>query len=306
MDKIIGAIASALNLDATELTAELKDGENWLEAGKLAETLSSKISAQVKAAKEAQYKRGIRERAKAVESFLSKSGFTNPDKLEGDALLEAYTEHLKASAEPDPAHAGKEPAKMTREELAKLAEVKALITEAKQQAGAQIEALKSQYESDRANWQRERVLDVVQSKLPAYLKAANVNLEVPGAADGEEKRIKAIAALLPTGEIGLNEKGEPIFLDADGQPKTDDFGKPLDFKKHVTELGANLFGIRKVDPSKSGIAPQTGQKPGPNDQRVYTFANKEAFDSQFLVESDPAKRTQMFKDFQAQLAATEQ
>jgi hypothetical protein len=302
-DKIIGAIASALNLDATELTADLKEGENWLEAGKLSETLFAKISAQVKAAKEAQYKRGIRERAKSVESFLSKSGFVNAEKLEGDALLEAYTEHLKASADTDTAHAGKEPAKMSKDDLAKLPEVKALVNEAKQQAGQQIETLKTQYDTDRTKWQRDRILDVAQAKLPAYLKAANINLEVPGVADGEEKRIKAIMSMLPTGDMGLNEKGELVFMDSDGQPKTDDFGKPLDFKKHVTELGANLFGIRKVDPSKSGVAPQNGQKPGANDQRVYSFADKDAFSAAILVEADPAKRSKMLKDFQT--AATE-
>jgi len=192
---------------------------------------------------------------------------------------------------------------MTREDLAKLPEVKALVTEAKQQAGQQIEALKSQYDTDRAKWQKERVLDVAQAKLPAYLKAANINLEVPGTTDGEEKRIKAIMSMLPTNELGLNEKGELVFMDSDGQPKTDDFGKPLDFKKHVTDLGANLFGVRKVDPSKSGIAPQNGQKPGANDSRVYSFENKEAFDKAILVESDPAKRAQMFKDYKT--AATE-
>lgn len=304
-DKIIGAIASALNLDATELTADLKEGDNWLEAGKLADTLSAKISTQVKAAKEAQYKRGIRERAKSVENYLSKSGFVNSDKLEGDALLEAYTDHLKSSSEPDPAHTGKEPAKMTKEDLAKLPEVRALVTEAKQQAGQQIETLKAQYEGDRAKWQRDRVLDVAAAKLPTYLKAANVNLEVPGVADGEEKRLKAIMSMLPANELGLNDAGELVFVDADGLPKTDDFGKPMDVKKFVTDLGANLFGVRKFDPSKGGIDPKKGQMPGASAQPVYSFANKDAFSSAILIETDPAKRSQMLKDYQTATAATE-
>ena len=300
MEKLILGIASALSIDAEELTA-LKDGEKWLDENDLAPKLAEIVKSQVSAAKDAQFKRGIREKESAVKRFLRNAGFANEAKLEGDALLEAYTDHVKGSFEPG--ETGKEPAKMTREELLKLPEVKTLLVETKQQAGTQFEALKSEYEQAQTKWKRERVADIAKVKLPAYLKAANVNLEVPGVADGEEKRVKAIMSMLDIGEIGLDDKGELIFLDSDGTPKLNDYGKPLDLKKHVAEVGESLFGIRKIDPGKGGANPHQGQRPGGTDPKVFTFENQAAFDSAFMNETDASKRSQMLKDFKTQAAA---
>lgn len=302
MDKLILGIASALSIDAEEL-ASLKDGEKWLDESALTEKFSEIVKAQVTAAKDAQFKRGFREKESAVKRFLRNAGFSEVGKLEGDGLLEAYTEHVKTTVEA-PENGGKDPHKMTREELAKLPEVKALTLEAKQQAGQQYEALKGEFEQAQTKWKRSRVEDVANAKVPNYLKSANINLEVPGSAEGESKRVRAILSMLNFGELDVDKDGELIFVDQDGQPKVNDFGKPIDAKKHIAEIGADLFGIRKIDPSKGGVNPIIGQKPGGSDPKVFTFGgDQKAFDASFMTESDPAKRAQMLKDFKTEKEA---
>lgn len=299
MDKIIGAVASALNLDATELSAELKDGEKWLEEEKVAEVLSAKVSAQVKAAKEAQYKRGIREKGKAVEQFLSRAGFANPDKLEGDALLEAAVDFMKASHDGE---GGKDPKALTREELAKLPDVKALITEAQRAAGAKYEQLSAQFETEKKSWQSQRIQDLGAARLPEILEEAKVVLDIPGTEGSRAARIKAVNSMIDWGSVGVDDKGAFVFLDSDGQPKTDDFGKPVDFKKHVVSIASGIYGTHLADPKKGGAAPSGGPsgQGGGTYQRTFTFTDAKDFNSQYLGESDQAKRSTMLKDWNIQ------
>ena len=61
MEKIFTALASALNLDAEEFNAALRDGDKWLTDEQLADKIGEAARTQVKAAKEAQLKRGKRE-----------------------------------------------------------------------------------------------------------------------------------------------------------------------------------------------------------------------------------------------------
>lgn len=302
-EKIIGALASALNLDATELFAELKDGDKWAENA--TELLSGKISAQVKAAKEAQYKRGIREKGKAVEQYLRGKGFDNAEKLEGEALLEAAFEFLT----PKGGNSGQsgEPAKMTKEDLLKLPEVKALIDEGKKQAGSQFEALKAEYDAAKTTWQTMRIKDLSAAQLPSYLDEAKVILDVPGSQGTKEKRVQAIAALIDWSKVSLNEKNQLIFIDEQGQPATDDFGKPLDFKKHVVGIAAEIYGVHKTDSSKGGAAP--GGKPSnPGNTRAdkYAFTDSKAFQEALFSEPDVSKRAQMRQDWKEQSEAAQQ
>jgi len=299
MEKLILGIANALSIGSEEL-ADLKNGETWLDENEVSAKFAEIVKGQVTAAKDAQFKRGIREKESAVKRFLRNAGFANEAKLEGDALLEAYTDHVKGSFEPG--EPGKEPTKMTREDLLKLPEVKNLLVETKQQVGKEFEAFKAESEQVISKMKRERVGDIARVRIPAILEAANVNLEVAGVANSKETRIKAVMAMLDGGEIGLDDKGDLVFLDADGSPKSDDYGKPFDLKKHVARIGEDLFGVRKIDPGKGGADPRNGQKPGGSDPKVYTFENQAAFDSAFMTETEPAKRAQMLKDFKTQAA----
>lgn len=294
-EKLIGAIASALNLDATELLTELKDGEGW--ASNAESTLSDRMKAQVKAVKEEQRKRGIKEKATAVEKFFKAKGFDNPERLEGDAMLDAAFEQLAQKQE------GGEPGKLTPAELAKLPEVKALIEEGKQNAAKAYDALKAEYEQAKTGYQRDRVKDLAAAKIPSILDAGKIVLDVPGVEGSKDKRIKALFNLLDWSEVGVNDKGDLIYINQDGTQKTDDFGKPVDFQKSIVSMASEIYGVQKVDPSKSGANPAGSGAAGAGGAgRVYTFANAAEFSAAVMAEADPAKRSQMRKDYSEQAA----
>ena len=142
-EKVIGAIASALSLDASEFTAALKDGDKWLADDALADKIGELAAAQVKAAKEAQHKRGQRETWTAVEKRLKAQGFENAEKLQNVAMLDAFFEAYG----PEKAPEGKTPEQFTKEDLVKLPIVKSLMQEAKAEAGKQYDTLKNEYKT---------------------------------------------------------------------------------------------------------------------------------------------------------------
>ena len=67
--KVLGIIASTLQLDASELAESLKDGETWLPDEDLSKKLGETIGGRVKAAKEEQRKRALRESSESVAKW---------------------------------------------------------------------------------------------------------------------------------------------------------------------------------------------------------------------------------------------
>ena len=298
-EKLFGAIASALHLDAAEFTTALKDGEKWLADDDLAAKVAEEITKQVKAAKDAQHKRGQREAWSAVEKVLKTKGFSNEEKAQGTALLDVFFEQYSPETTPE----GKKPTEFSEDELAKLPTVKALMQKAKAEAGKQYEQLKSEYDQARQKWQTERVTEVAKRKLSEHLEEAKVMLEVPGSNVSKAKRVEAIAAMLDFSSISLNDKGEVIFVDAEGNPKTDDFGKALDFKKHVVAIGSDLYGIQKQDPTKGGGNPAGGGAKGAAGADYtpkFSFANSSEYDTALKSASTPEDRLEVMKSWRHQ------
>lgn len=312
--KVLGVIASTLQLDASELAESLKDGETWLPDDDIAKKLGETISGRVKAAKEEQRKRALRETSETVAKWAKGKGFTPEDaELKGTALLDAYDEHLKSkrTAEPiniDPAHVGK----LTRDELAKLPEVQKLITESntavvdkyKQEVGRELEMVKSEYKTYKDSTEREKIESVTMQYIARALEQGNVMLEPTGTKVSKEARIGAVAKMIDLGKIRINDKREPYFVNEHGEPETDaDFGKPIDFAKHIVTIGKDLFGERGPDSGKGGANPQNGNgNPGGNGKykQEYFFKSADDYSKTMSFEADPAKRAKMSEDFQFQ------
>lgn len=292
--KILGVIASALHLDANELETALKDGDDWQSDEVIADKLRETISGQVKAAKDAQLKRGTRESWAAVEKWVKAQGFQPEGDIKGTEMLEAFADHLKGSASGVDGQ--------DKDALAKNPLVKQLMSEAKAEVGKKYEALQADFDGYKRNVQREKVSEVAKSRMAQYLEEGKVLLEVPGAQVSKQQRIEAVSKFLNLDEVGLDDKGNPVFVDPDGNVKTDDFGKPIDFKKHVVTIGEQLYGIVKQDPGKSGGNPNPGAGSGAagDYKPVYRFANSAEYDAAKFSEPDAAKRAQMAKDYQYQ------
>jgi hypothetical protein len=294
-DKILGALASALKMDAQELLADLKTGDDWAENA--VDTLSAKIRAQLKAAQDTQYKRGIREKGKATEKFFASMGFENPDKLEGDEYLDAAREFLESKVP----EGGADPVKLDREALSKLPEVKALISEAKTAAGQRLSELETAISQKEKQFRQERVKDIAAAKLPEILEAHKVILDAPGVEGSKSARIAAVQAQIDWSKVAIDDKRNLVFVDDDGNPATDEFGKPVDFSKHVVSVAAPMFGIQTQDPHRGGGRP-AGTGGGAGGSQTWTFENAAAFDKAIMSEGDPGKRADMRRAFLEQAA----
>lgn len=308
--KVLGVIASTLNLNATELAESLKDGEDWLSDDEISKKLGEAISGQVKAAKVAQRNRVLKETTETVAKKVKASGF-NPsadDLKTTDALLDSFFEHLESSKTDattiDPATAGK----LSRDELAKLPEVQSLITSAnaavidkyKKEVGAELEKVKTEYTTYKASTEREKIEAVTLQAVTRALEQGNVMLEPTGTKVSKDARIRAVLREIDLGKVRVNDKREPYFVDEHGEPLTDaDFGKPVDFSKYIVGIGKDLYGERGPDSSKGGANPegQTGQNGSAKFRQEYFFKSDQELSKAMFSEPDAAKRAKMSEDF---------
>lgn len=245
-EKVIGAIASALHTDATELTAALRDGEKWLAEDELAEVIGQKVSEQVRAAKEEQRKRGQKEVWTSVEKKLRAQGFENQDKLQGVALLDTFFDNFKTEGETD----GKKPVEMSDLELAKLPAVRNLIAKAKVDAGREFETVKTELEQRAMKAETTQKDLVVGDEMLRLLEAAKINLG--DNAETRSARLRMVKSQVPLERIKV-EDGKMTFVDAEGFE--------ADFKKFVLDIAQPAYGIVKQDPTKAGANPPQS---GPN------------------------------------------
>lgn len=292
VEKLIGAVASALNLNAQELIAELKDGENWADGAD--GILRTRVKAHFGAEKKAQENRGRREQAEIWEKLLGKHGFDNPDGLKGEELITAAVTHFTSSAEPPSGN----PAALSREELLKMKEVKALVDEGKRKVAEQLEAAQKEFSDKEKAWKQQRVKDIAAAKLPKILEEGKVVLDTPGV--DRQKRLSLLSRTIDWDSVGIDDEGELYFAEPDGSPKSDNNGRAMDFSKTVLTEAIAIFGVHKVDPSKSGGSP-AGQGTGaaPGSKPLYTFASRSELDAALANEPDVSKRSQMRKDFLA-------
>jgi hypothetical protein len=308
MEKIFQALASALNLDVEEFTAALRDGDKWLTDEQLADKIGEAARAQVKAAKEAQLKRGKRETMLQVERWMKAQGFENPDKLQGDELLEAYAEHWKAQAPAgDPsADGGKKPGEMSREDLAKLPAVKELMAEAVKGAASKYDAVKAEFEAYQKKTTVERIASVAKQTAAQILEENRAILEVPGSDITKAQRLDAFYRFLNFEGMQIDEKGAVVLLDPNGDPLVNDMGKPVSFKDKVLEINKSLYGFHTQDPNKGGANPPAngGQKPGEWKPSI-TFADQAAYDNFYRSETDAKKRAEGAKSWAYQLQQSE-
>lgn len=301
-NKVLGTIASALQLDANELTTALKDGDEWLADDEITTKLGGIISTRVKAAKEDQRKRALRETSDSVAKWMKGQGFEPEDKeLRGTALLDAFSEHLR---EKIPSGVDGERAKtLSRDDLAKLPEVQHLLKEAGQAAmqkhRAELETVKTEFSQYKGRIEAELTEQVALSTIAQALDQGGVMLEPTGSKVSKEARIKAVAQLLDLRRVKRDDKGNPYFVDDSGEPLKDDYGDLIQFSKRAVEIGKDLYGERGPDPAKGGGDPRQGSGNGESGKRqqVYHFDDQKSFDTALFREPDPAKRAQMSEDF---------
>lgn len=299
MDKLLGALASALQLDETEIAA-LKDGENWVSDDVLAEKLPAVASAKLKAAKEAQLKRGTRETWVSVKKLMKNAGFTPDADAEGATLFEAFAEHLKSQSTPE---GGAKPAELSKEELAKLPAVKALLIEARTEVGKKLEDLQGAFDAYKRDTETKEISQSARAYLADAIRNGDVLLSPAGVAVDADERVNLILSSVNFSNLKLVDvKGKkiPVQVDENGEPILDDYGKPVDLAKSVVEQARKVYGPRGQDPNKGGANPKPGSGKAGEYQRVNTFASQADFTAAYSKAATSAERLQIMQDWSHQ------
>jgi hypothetical protein len=286
--EILKGVASALQIDVTELADVLKkDGED-LKGDAIAKAIAEKVKEEVTTATDARFKAGQSEINRKILKAAKAAGFQNTNNLMGAELVSAAIEFAKTQAEGEGGDAGKD-GELTREKLEKNQIVKELIAEKLKAANDLLEQTKSEFDGfKKTASQKERDV-VLKEFLGQELDQAKVILDGPTGTN-KEQRIATMLKLVPS-NVGLKD-GKPVFLDEDGNVETDNLGKPKSVAKWAVETATPLFGVRTQDPGKAGAGAPPGGNGSAGGQcgESITFENEAAFNQYMETETDSAKR----------------
>jgi hypothetical protein len=297
-EQVLKAIASSFKIDADEFTATLRneDGSDWLSTEVIASKVSGLIQEKVTAAKMASRSAGQGEENAKLAKLVKTAGFSNDENLKGAELLSAFIAWKDAQVPELPE--GNDLAKLTADDLVKLPTVKSLIDDAKKTAGQSFEALKkqiadkeSEFDTYKKTIERERANDALARFIPEALRKANVILKVEGVEDSEKARTSNFIELIKhTRKFTLGADGTPIFVDENGKPLEDEFGKPIDPLDVILSIAKPMYGVATQNPANGGGNPPISNgKPG--EQAPPRIHRTQQEYNQFLMtETDNAKR----------------
>lgn len=301
MEEVVKAISAAFKMPETDLAALLKDGDEYLTGDDLATALQGVVSDRVKLAAEQARKGGQREQNQKIAAFVRKAGFDNPDKLQGEALLEAYAAWSEENA---PAPAVGEFDKIPEKDLLKFPNVKALIEKNRETVAAKLTALEQaalQKEQELAAFknkvEQEKVLAFANDFSAKALKEAGVMLEVDGVSP--DLRIKSVLKIATEGKRLAMVNDDLVFLGEDDDVERDEYGKPVSVRDSIVNLGKQMFGASKTPPGQGGGGMPPAKTPGQGgaDAPRKMFANVSEYNAFMLSETDPALRAEGIKSW---------
>ena len=305
MEKLLLSLATLFNLDATEFTTALKDGDNWLEDDALAEAAMLQIRPKLKSVKDEQHKRALRETEVGQQKWMKAQGFEIPEGMKGDELRTAFLEWKEGQTTTEP---GKQPAEMSPEELAKLPAVKSLLAAKLQAAAQETEAVKGEFETYKKNAEQAEVKQLVRQYGTAFLEAEKAILQPEGAktVTKEARLDDFFSTKIDYSKIGIIEKDGkkiPIPLDESGEQQLDDYGKPVQFTSIIRSKWDPIFGFDEQDRTKGSTSP--GQRAtttnGQTQRTKYNFASESDFNTAMKNATDTTERGYMANDYAAQL-----
>lgn len=287
-EKIIGAIASALQIEASEFAESLKVDGKLLEGDDLHSKVTEVIRDTIKTAKDDQHKRGLRTSEEALVKWMKSQGFTNPDKLKGSALLDAFNQWKDDQHQPD--DEGKKPAEMSEAELEKLPGVKAIVTRKLSAVNAEVDATKKEFEDYKKEQGTKEVKQEAKGYIAKLLTEKGARLEVDGVT--KEQRLDNFYRLVDFGRVKIGDDKKPYLVDENGDPATNENGRRIAFDDYIIDLNKGLYGFQKQDPGKGSPSPGSeggGKGEGGGDPK-FNFATRQDADRVAQTSTDPKER----------------
>ena len=286
MEEILKAIASGLKLDAEQFLADFKQGEDFIPEKEVAAKLATFIPDKVKAANETAKKVGRSEVQKRFSRIIKDSGFENPEALEGEPLLSAFVEWKGESAQ----HIEGDPAKLSKEELLKVPQVRAIVSEVTAKAGEKFATEKAEWEKKVKAAENTRKGMLLEKNLLSVLEKGKVNL-----GDTPEQKSVRLDFLKSRVNLDRVEIG-----DGDALKFLDESGYESDFEKEVLPIAQTAFGLVTQDKSRGGSGAQgSGAAGADRKDKSWHFTpatTQRELDAQVLA-ADPKDRPEMKKAF---------
>ena len=286
MEEILKAIASGLKLDAEQFLADFKQGEDFMPEKEVAAKLATFIPDKVKAANETAKKVGRSEVQKRFSRIIKDSGFENPEALEGEPLLSAFVEWKGESA----AHIDGEPGKLSKEELLKVPQVRAIVSEVTAKAGEKFATEKAEWEKKVKAAENTRKGMLLEKNLLSVLEKGKVNLgDTP---EQKSVRLDFLKSRVNLDRVEIGEGDVLKFLDESGYES--------DFEKEVLPIAQTAFGLVTQDKSRGGSGAQgSGAAGADRKDKSWHFTpatTQREFDAQVMA-AEPKDRPDMKKAF---------
>ena len=293
MEEILKAIASGLKLDAEQFLADFKQGEDFMPEKEVAAKLATFIPDKVKAANETAKKVGRSEVQKRFSRIIKDSGFENPEALEGEPLLSAFVEWKGESA----AHIDGEPGKLSKEELLKVPQVRAIVSEVTAKAGEKFATEKAEWEKKVKAAENTRKGMLLEKNLLSVLEKGKVNLgDTP---EQKSVRLDFLKSRVNLDRVEIGEGDVLKFLDESGYES--------DFEKEVLPIAQTAFGLVTQDKSRGGSGAQgSGAAGADRKDKSWHFTpatTQREFDAQVMA-AEPKDRPEMKKAFLEQQQKT--
>lgn len=292
-ETFLKAVASGLKLDAAKFFADFKNGDDWKTESEIAEQLADFISEKVKAANETARKTGRSESSGKVARLIKSSGFENPDGLQGDELLKSFLEWKDEQSQ----HIDGDPTKLSKEELLKVPQVRAIVSEVTAKAGEKFAAEKSEWEKKVKAAENTRKGMLLEKSLLSVLEKGKVNL-----GDTPEQKSVRLDFLKSRVNLDRIEIG-----DGDALKFLDESGYESDFEKEVLPIAQTAFGIVTQDKNRGGSGAQGSGAAGANGQAgtkvsIAAGTTQRDFDAQFMS-AKPEDRPALMKAWNEQKQA---
>jgi hypothetical protein len=247
MDKILIALASALQLDATsntEFLASLKEGETWLPDEQLSAKLLELTSARVKALKSDQHKRAVRETYESLSVKMKGLGYETTE--QGDAMISGFIQYASERAASN----------VSADVIKAHPLYTSAIADTQQAAKGELDKIRNEYDAYKSAITDKLKVDAMLRQADDVLTKNKAVIAMPALGLTKEQRLPLFVNSIPKEQVGFDSEGKLVMVDATTKEVVKDaFAKVRTYEDHVTDLGRVFFGYSTLDPDKGAPTP---------------------------------------------------
>ncbi len=267
---------TGLKADDLEELLKGEDGEPLSNAPGI---VADKVGERITEIKNAEFNKAKSKTAKALESIVKSAGIEEFEDVE-DAVRKLADKANEKGQGGDSIDLST----LTPSQLAKIPAFQAF-KEAKEN---ELSTLKADYEKT----VKAQKLDTVAAK--AKERALSLLTEKQAKFTTPDKQLNALFKLIGVESLDLDDKGNMVVLDSNGEPRIDAHHNKVSFDDLILGEWEPLFGFNAIDPNKKTPQPAAGNnKPTNQQQPGIKFDSYEAADRAVRTSSNAKDRADL-------------